>query len=108
MWCGSKGIDCPDRGVFGECYRSACGLPNAEPSKLGTSLINMTVVSTDKQMERWLEDPIHRKAMEEFVERLRVKEIERLKHKAKFYYNLAKSYICDVIYDEELEEEYEK
>lgn len=34
------------------------------------------------------------------------KEIKRLKNKAKFYYNLAKSYMCDVIYDEELEEEY--
>ena len=33
------------------------------------------------------------------------KEIKRLKNKAKFYYNLAKSYMCDVIYDEELEEE---
>ena len=103
MWCGAKGIDCPDCGVFGECYRSACGLPNAEQSKLGTSSINMIVVSTDKLMEHWRDDPIHRKAMEEFVERLKVKEIERLKNKAKFYYNLAKSYMCDVIYDEELE-----
>ena len=34
------------------------------------------------------------------------KEIKRLKNKAKSYYNLAKSYMCDVIYDEELEEEY--
>ena len=34
------------------------------------------------------------------------KDIKRLKGKAKFYYNLAKSYMCDVIYDEELEEEY--
>ena len=34
------------------------------------------------------------------------KEIKRLKAKAKFYYNLAKSYVCDIIYDEELEEEY--
>lgn len=34
------------------------------------------------------------------------KEIKRLKNKAKFYYNLAKSYMCDVIYDEELEKEY--
>ena len=108
MWCGAEGIDCPDCGVFGECYRSACGLPNAEPSKLGTSLINMTVVSIDRQIERWREDHIHRKAMEEFVERLKVKEIERLKNKAKFYYNLAKSYMCDVIYDEELEEDHEK
>ena len=33
------------------------------------------------------------------------KEIKRLKNKAKFYYNLAKSYMCDVIYDEELEKE---
>lgn len=56
----------------------------------------------------WADDPIQRKAMEDFVERLKVKEIERLKNKAKFYYNLAKSYMCDVIYDEELEEEHEK
>lgn len=37
MWCGKKGIDCPDCGVFGECYRSACGLPVVKPSELGTS-----------------------------------------------------------------------
>lgn len=81
MWCGAKGIDCPDCGVFGECYRNSCSLPNAEPFKLGTSSINMTVVSTDELMEHWRDDPIQRKAMEEFVERLRVKEIERLKTK---------------------------
>ena len=33
------------------------------------------------------------------------RDIKRLKNKAKFYYNLAKSYMCDVIYDEELEKE---
>lgn len=27
MWCSRKGIDCPDCGMFGECYRSACILP---------------------------------------------------------------------------------
>ena len=33
------------------------------------------------------------------------KDIRRLKDKAKCDYNLAKSYMCDVIYDEELEKE---
>lgn len=83
MWCGRKGIDCPDAGVFGICYINGCGLPNAEPSKLGTSSSYLVNTTTDK-------------------------ELERLKNKAKFYYNLAKSYMCDVIYDEELEEEREK
>ena len=57
----------------------------------------------NKFLNRYCEDSIKRKATEEFVERLKVKEIERLKNKAKFYYELVKSYMCDVIYDEELE-----
>lgn len=57
----------------------------------------------NKFLNRYCEDSLHRKATEEFAERLKVKEIERMKNKAKFYYELVKSYMCDVIYDEELE-----
>lgn len=27
MWCGRKGIDCLNCGMFGECFRTACILP---------------------------------------------------------------------------------
>lgn len=38
MWCGRKGIDCPDCGMFGECFRTArCGLPDRYPTTAGTS-----------------------------------------------------------------------
>ena len=54
-------------------------------------------------LDRAYKDTIRNNAFKEFVGKLNVKEIERLKNKAKFYYNLAKSHMCDVIYDEELE-----
>lgn len=38
MWCGRKGIDCPDCGMFGECFRTAwCGLPDRYNTTIGTS-----------------------------------------------------------------------
>ena len=38
MWCSRKGIDCPDCGIFGECFRTAwCGLPDRDPTTAGTS-----------------------------------------------------------------------
>ena len=38
MWCSRKGIDCPDCGMFGECFRTAgCGLPDRYPTTAGTS-----------------------------------------------------------------------
>ena len=54
-------------------------------------------------LDRAYKDIIRKNAFKEFVGKLNVKEIERLKNKAKFYYELVKSYMCDVIYDEELE-----
>lgn len=37
MWCSRKGIDCPDCGIFGECFRTTrCGLPNRYPTTAGT------------------------------------------------------------------------
>ena len=54
-------------------------------------------------LDRAYKDTIRKNAFKEFVGKLNVKEIERLKNKAKFYYELVKSYMCDVIYDEELE-----
>lgn len=39
MWCGRKGIDCPDCGMFGECFRTAwCGLPDKYNTTIGTSV----------------------------------------------------------------------
>lgn len=39
MWCSRKGIDCPDCGIFGECFRIAwCGLPDKYPTTAGTSV----------------------------------------------------------------------
>lgn len=38
MWCSRKGIDCPDCGMFGECFRTAwCGLPDRYPTTAGSS-----------------------------------------------------------------------
>lgn len=38
MWCGRKGIDCPDCGMFDECFRTAwCGLPDRCNATIGTS-----------------------------------------------------------------------
>ena len=68
MWCGRKGIDCPNCGVFGECQRSACGLPNAEPSTLGTSSSYLVNTTAEKSM-----DDIKREAVKEFAEKLKEK-----------------------------------
>lgn len=39
MWCSRKGIDCPDCGMFGECFRTGwCGLPDKYPTIAGTSV----------------------------------------------------------------------
>ena len=38
MWCSRKGIECPDCGMFGECFRTAwCGLPDKDPTTAGSS-----------------------------------------------------------------------
>lgn len=38
MWCSRKGMDCPDCGMFGECFRTAwCGLPDKDPTTAGSS-----------------------------------------------------------------------
>lgn len=66
MWCGRKGIDCPDCGVFGECQRSACGLPNIETSTLGTS--SSYLVNT---ISEELITDIKREAVNEFAEKLK-------------------------------------
>ena len=65
MWCGRKGIDCPYSGVFGECNRSDCGLPNAEPSALGTSSSYSVNTTKEKSI-----DDIRREAVKEFAEKL--------------------------------------
>ena len=66
MWCAAKGINCPDCGVFGECQRTCCGLPNAEPSTLGTS--SSYLVNTTSQK---LITDIKYDAVKEFAEKLR-------------------------------------
>lgn len=68
MWCGRKGIDCNYCGVFGECQRSACGLPNIETSTLGTS--SSYLVNTIS--EEFITD-IKREAVKEFAEKLKAK-----------------------------------
>lgn len=38
MYCGRKGIECPDCGMFGECFKTAwCGLPDKYPTTAGSS-----------------------------------------------------------------------
>lgn len=38
MWCSRKGIDCPDCGMFGECFRTVwCGLPDRRLTTAGTT-----------------------------------------------------------------------
>ena len=66
MWCAAKGINCPDCGVFGECQRTCCDLPNAEPSTLGTS--SSYLVNTTSQK---LITDIKHDAVKEFAEKLK-------------------------------------
>lgn len=68
MWCAAKGINCPDCGVFGECQKSCCGLPNAEPSTLGTS--SSYLVNTTSQK---LITDIKYEAVKEFAEKVKAK-----------------------------------
>ena len=68
MWCGRKGIDCNYCGVFGECQRSCCCLPNAKSSTLGTSSSYLVNTTTEKSM-----DDIKREAVKEFAEKLKEK-----------------------------------
>ena len=70
MWCAAKGINCPDCGVFGECQRTCCDLPNSEPSTLGTS--SSYLVNTTSQK---LITDIKHDAVKEFAEKLRKKVI---------------------------------
>ena len=96
MWCGRKGIDCPYSGVFGECHRSACGLPNAEPSTLGTSSSYSVNTTTEKSI-----DDIKRESVKEFA----------LKIESLFaYYDDEDTFSKKVILDRvgELLKEYEK
>lgn len=66
MWCGKKGIDCNYCGVFGECQKSVCGLPNAEPSTLGTS----AVYFVNTTLEQFIADMKY-EAVEEFAEKIK-------------------------------------
>lgn len=68
MWCAAKGIDCNYCGVFGECQRTCCGLPNAEPSTLGTS--SSYLVNTTSQK---LITDIKYDAVKEFAEKVKAK-----------------------------------
>lgn len=68
MWCGRKGIDCAYCSVFGECKKSACGLPDAMPSTLTTSSSYLVNTTTEKSM-----DDIKREAVKEFAEKLKEK-----------------------------------
>lgn len=97
MWCGKKGIDCIDCGMFGECQRSCCGLPNAEPSTLGTS---SSYIVYDTTSEKLIND-IKYDAVKEFAEKLkkRLDECYRNGHSA--------IYECKIKIDELLKE-YEK
>lgn len=63
MWCAAKGVDCHYCGVYGEC-RGSCGLPDAEPSTLGTS----SSYSVNKTTEKSIDD-IKREAVREFAEK---------------------------------------
>lgn len=67
MWCEAKGIDCHYCGVYGEC-RGSCGLPDAEPSTLGTSSSYLVNTSSEKSI-----DDIKREAVKEFTEKLKAK-----------------------------------
>ena len=66
MWCAAKGIDCNCCGVFGECQRTCCGLPNAEPSTLGTSSSYLVNTTSEK-----LITDIKYDAVKEFAEKLK-------------------------------------
>ena len=92
MWCGRKGIDCPDCGVFGECQRSACGLPNIETSTLGTS--SSYLVNTIS--EEFITD-IKREAVKEFAEKVKEKAVQEAE---------VEDYVCYIV--DELLREYEK
>ena len=65
MWCAAKGIDCHYCGVYGEC-RGSCGLPDAEPSTLGTSSSYLVNKTAEKSI-----DDIKREAVREFAEELK-------------------------------------
>ena len=66
MWCAAKGIDCSCCGVFGEYQRTCCGLPNAEPSTLGTSSSYLVNTTSEK-----LITDIKYDAVKEFAEKLK-------------------------------------
>ena len=68
MWCAAKGIDCNCCGVFGECQRTCCGLPNAEPSTLGTSSSYLVNTTSEK-----LITDIKYEAVKEFAEKVKAK-----------------------------------
>ena len=78
MWCGRKGIDCPNCNVFGECQRSACGLPYAMPSTLTTSSIK-------------------REAVKEFAEKVKAKAVQEAE---------VEDYVCYIV--DRLLKEYEQ
>lgn len=62
MYCAKKGIDCPYCGLFYECHRTACGLPDAASFALGSS--SYSVNATEKSI-----NDIKREAAKEFAEK---------------------------------------
>ena len=108
MWCVRKGIECPYSGAFGECHRSACGLPNAELSTFGTLSYSVNT-TTEKSM-----DDIKREAVKEFAEKLKetvfdylgVKTIEEADKLSLFDSTLTYDVVTNRI--DELLKEYEK
>lgn len=68
MYCTKKGIDCPYCSLFHECQRTACCLPNAASSALGSSSYSVNV--TEKSI-----DDIKQETLKEFVQKLKIKAI---------------------------------
>ena len=94
MWCGRKGIDCPYSGIFGECYRSACGLPNAEQSTLGTSSSYLVNTTTEKSI-----DDIKREAVKEFAEKVKEKALSHCRIINCYELKFIETTIDDLLYD---------
>lgn len=59
MWCGRKGIDCPDCTMFGQCLKTAwCGLPDRHPTTAGSS--SGTVQEIHDNSNYWRGENINR------------------------------------------------
>lgn len=58
MYCSGKGIDCPDCGMFGECFRTAwCGLPDRYSTTAGSS--SVTVQEIHDNSNYWRREDIN-------------------------------------------------